>query len=86
MHKVVFRSTASTDGWPGFHERSGQYVEVIGEVSPERVDVSEVGRMFRVRFEDGQETDAFADELTIVNPVHGIVPCEPFSVARPSNN
>lgn len=44
--------------------RSGQVVEVVRELGPDDVDTADVGRMFRIRFEDGHEDDAFEDELT----------------------
>jgi len=54
-------TTSLVEGYPGFLERSGEVVEVLWELH-EGVD-EEVGTMFRVRFDDGVETDAFEDEL-----------------------
>ena len=44
--------------------RTGQTVEVLRKLTEQEADISDVGSMFRIRFEDGYETDAFADELT----------------------
>lgn len=46
-----------------FNGRSGHEVEVISEVPKCEFDYSEVGPMYRIRFNDGCETDAFLDEL-----------------------
>lgn len=43
-------------------EKSGQEVEVLRELGDEDRD-EEAGRMFRVRFQDGSEHDAFEEEL-----------------------
>lgn len=43
--------------------RSGQEVEIIRELTADECDKAEVGNMFRIRFDDGYETDAFEDEL-----------------------
>ena len=60
--ETKFRSSAMTLGAPGYPERSDQAVTVVRELTPDEVD-AEVGRMFRVRFADGIETDAFEEEL-----------------------
>jgi hypothetical protein len=60
---VIFRSTASTLGHPGYPERSGQTVTIVRQLSDTEVDEDEVGRMYRIRFADGVHADAFADEL-----------------------
>lgn len=44
--------------------RTGQLVAVLRALTPQEADINDVGPMFRIRFEDGYETDAFADELT----------------------
>lgn len=41
------------------HKRSGQAVEVLRPLTADEADVP----MFRIRFADGFEADAFADEL-----------------------
>lgn len=46
------------------NSRSGQIVTVLRELTEQEADIADVGEMFRIRFEDGFETDAFADELT----------------------
>lgn len=43
--------------------RSGQTVDVIRLLTKEEADLNETGPMYRIRFLDGYETDAFADEL-----------------------
>lgn len=45
------------------NERSGQEVKVIRELTGEECDKTDVGNMYRIRFDDGYETDAFEDEL-----------------------
>ncbi len=45
--------------------RTGQLVEVLRALTEREADLDDVGPMFHVRFEDGYETDAFADELTL---------------------
>ncbi len=44
-------------------ERTGQQVSVIRPLTLDEAD-AEAGRMFRVRFPDGHEADAFEEELT----------------------
>jgi hypothetical protein len=60
----TYQSTSSRDGWPGYRERSGMRVIVLRALNEDEVDMSEVGQMYTIRFEDGVETDAFEDELT----------------------
>ena len=43
--------------------KSGQEVEVIRPLTVAECDVDDVGMMYKVRFDDGTEIDAFADEL-----------------------
>lgn len=45
------------------NERSGQLVEVVRPLTEEEADLFDVGPMYRIRFPDGFETDAFEDEL-----------------------
>lgn len=45
--------------------RTGQSVIVLRELTEQEADIADVGKMFRIRFEDRFETDAFADELTL---------------------
>lgn len=51
-------------GDSGLNSRTGQKVVVLRELTEREADIADVGKMFRIRFEDGYETDAFADELT----------------------
>jgi hypothetical protein len=71
---TTFRSQSTTEGAPGYRERSGQPVTVIEEVGADAdpdADSEEVAPLYRIRFEDGVETEAFADEL---DPAPGEVP------------
>lgn len=43
--------------------RSGQTVEVLRPLTYKEADLLETGPMYRVRFPDGYERDAFEDEL-----------------------
>ena len=43
--------------------RSGQEVEIIKPLTETECDIAEVGNMYKVRFDDGTEVDAFEDEL-----------------------
>ena len=61
--KLLFNSTARGPGYPGYPERSGQMVEVIRRLGAGEAMSEEVGPMYRVRFADGVEADAFGDEL-----------------------
>lgn len=45
--------------------RSGQTVTVLRALTEDEADIADVGKMYRIRFEDGYETDAFADELML---------------------
>lgn len=47
------------------NHRSGQTVKVVRALTEKEADIEDVGKMFHVRFADGFETDAFADELTL---------------------
>lgn len=48
------------------HARAGQEVEVLGPVDPATYD-AEVGQMCRIRFADGYEAEAFAEEVHYVS-------------------
>lgn len=48
---------------------SGTEVEVIRPLTDKECDIEEVGRMYRVRFYDGYERDAFEDELTPLSSI-----------------
>ena len=43
--------------------RSGERIEIVRMLDSSEFDEQEVGLMYRVRFNDGFETDAFADEI-----------------------
>ena len=45
--------------------RTGQRCTVLYELPPDKVDIEDVGRMFRVQFSDGFEYDVFSDELEL---------------------
>ena len=42
----------------------GQMVTVIRPLTEDEADIFDVGNMYKVRFADGYERDAFEDELT----------------------
>lgn len=65
---ALFHSTTQTEGPPGYPERSGQRVNVVRSLTESEADLDEVGSMFRIRFSDGIETDAFAEELDFLSP------------------
>lgn len=46
------------------NNRTGQTVEVIRPLTEQEADLAETGPMYHIRFPDGFETDAFADELS----------------------
>lgn len=58
--KIIFDTHGSDSE---LNQRSGQEVKVIRELTDDECDKAEVGNMFRIRFNDGYETDAFEDEL-----------------------
>ena len=64
--EATFQSQSTTDGPPGYRERSGQAVMVLGRVDldadPDAGD-EDIAPIYRVRFADGVETEAFGDEL-----------------------
>lgn len=45
--------------------RTGQRVDVLSRLDPATYDSEDVGVMYRIRFADGYEDEAFADELTL---------------------
>jgi hypothetical protein len=66
----IFQSTQQSPGPDGYPERSGQPVTIVRALTAEEADLQDVGPMFRIRFADGLETDAFGDELLdyIIDP------------------
>ncbi|MFA9446768.1 hypothetical protein [Egicoccus sp. AB-alg6-2] len=66
--QATFRPSAAVDGPPGYRERAGQLVTVVEEIKADQdpdADADDVATLFRVRFEDGIETEAFEDELEL---------------------
>jgi len=51
------------DGDSALNDRSGEHITVIDSVNPCDYDYEEIGWMYRVRFDDGFEVDAFEDEI-----------------------
>ena len=45
------------------NNRSGEVVEVLRALTSDEADLNDVGPMYKIRFADGFETDAFEDEL-----------------------
>lgn len=62
MTQMIYKPAGAATGHPGYAERSGEVVEAT-PLDPKRFDFEDVGPMFRIRFSDGVETDAFGDEL-----------------------
>lgn len=60
--RAVFTSTASKPGAPGYRDRSGQTVDVLRALTRDEADC----KMFKIRFADGVEADAFADEIEVL--------------------
>lgn len=66
MTQAIFRPSAAVDGPPGYRERAGQSVTIVEEIRADQdpdAGADGVAAIFRVRFEDGVETEAFEDEL-----------------------
>lgn len=58
--KKVFSTHGGDTSW---NDRSGQVVEVLRPLTEDEADLFDVGPMYRIRFADETETDAFEDEL-----------------------
>lgn len=58
--KYIFNTTDSE-----LRKYNGTEVEVIRPLTEDEVDVFDVGNMYKVRFSDGYERDAFEDELSL---------------------
>ena len=56
--KKIFNTTDSE-----LKKYNGTEVEVIRPLTEDEVDIADVGNMYKVRFYDGYERDAFEDEL-----------------------
>ena len=52
-------------GDSGLNYRTGESCVIIRPVTQDEADIFDVGNMYRVRFSDGVERDAFEDELSI---------------------
>lgn len=61
MEFAVFNTQDST-----LERFDGAMVTVLGPVSPETYDFEEVGPMFRIILPNQEVTEAFADELTVM--------------------
>ena len=46
--------------------RSGQIVEIIRPLTEKEADIAEVGMMYKIKFADGFQVDAFEDELKAI--------------------
>ena len=57
---MIFKSTSRTNGYPGFKERSGEEIDIVFMVEQGENGLESI---FRVRFNDGVETDAFSGEI-----------------------
>lgn len=68
--KKVFNTHGGDTSW---NDRSGQVVEVLRPLTEDEADLFDVGPMFRIRFQDGTETDAFEDELMDLPEEGGLV-------------
>jgi hypothetical protein len=51
---------SGTDTEPHLGERDGRYVDVLRPLTEDEADIPD---MYKIRFLDGYETDAFGDEL-----------------------
>ena len=57
--KKIFNTTDSE-----LKKYNGTEVEIIRALTEDEADIADVGNMYKVRFYDGYERDAFADELS----------------------
>ena len=58
--KYIFNTTDSE-----LRKYNGTEVEVIRPLTEDEADISDVGNMYKIRFADGYERDAFEDELSL---------------------
>ena len=66
MKEAIFNSSATTDGEPGYRERTGETVAVVRPLLvPQEVDEG-CGPMYLIRFADGVTAHAFGDELKAI--------------------
>lgn len=59
--RVTFRYSGQDE--VAYRAKSGDVATIVRPIGDPDVDVSEVGPMWRIRFEDGVELDAFESEL-----------------------
>ena len=57
--KKIFNTTDSE-----LKKYNGTEVEIIRPLTEDEADIADVGNMYKVRFYDGYERDAFEDELS----------------------
>ena len=57
--KKIFNTTDSE-----LKKYNGTEVEIIRPLTEKECDIADVGNMYKVRFYDGYERDAFEDELS----------------------
>ena len=62
-NRAIFNTHGSDSTWC---ERDGEACKVLRPLTDEEADLFDVGMMYRVRFNDGVETDAFEDELELM--------------------
>ena len=61
MKKMVIFDTDRRDSELMIHD--GKEAEVIRPLTEEEADLDDIGPMYKIRFKDGTEADAFEDEL-----------------------
>ena len=59
---ALFDTHGGDSAW---NARCGQKVKVLRALPEEEADIADVGPMYRIMFEDGTETGAFEDELSL---------------------
>lgn len=71
MTEAIFRSSSAVEGAPGYRERTGETVIILDEVdaASDPDEAEDVAPLYRVRFPDGVETEAFEDELVVETPI-----------------
>lgn len=58
---AIFNTNGTDSEWS---KRDGEKCAILRPLTESECDISDVGMMYRVQFEDGEMTDAFSDELT----------------------
>ena len=61
-NKCIFNTMPDTEFW----KYNNTEVYIIRPLTEKECDIEDVGNMYRVRFYDGYERDAFEDELTLI--------------------